>query len=189
MKRQARTPLDGMPLYTAMPPRRSVVAPPSDSESSECDLEDEALVWQDDIDWANYAPTRGLNPSLCVRTRILISLFAARLVTLEQRRACWTAVGDFPVDEQRVLDAMGAEEDAPRQSSRLVMKSAVETCRDLAFSSDVSDGTLLRKLKKVASTALGTQQIQAIGLCAKVNKPKKKQNTAGPKATKTGESI
>lgn len=165
------------------------MAPPSDSESSECDLEDEALVWQEDIDWENYAPTRGLNPSLCVRTRILISLFAARRVTLEQRRACWTAVGDFPVDEQRVLDAMGAEEEAPRQSARLVMKNAAETCRDLAFNSDMSDGTLMRKLRKVTSAALGTHQIQAIGLTAKVNKPKKKQNTAGPKATKTGESI
>ena len=171
-----------------MPPRRSGAgAPPLDSDSSS-GCEDEDLVWQDDIDWASYAPTRGLNPSLCVRTRILLSMYAANLVTLEQRRACWTNVGDFPVDEQRVLDAMGFEEDAPRKSSRHVVKTAAEECRDLAFASDVSDGTLLRKVKRIAASALGSNKIQAIGLTAKVNKPSKNKQATN-KIPQQGKSM
>jgi hypothetical protein len=141
------------------------------SDSEEFSGDDDDLVWQDDIDWQNYAPTRGLNPSLCVRTRILISMAATRLVTQQQRRDCWTAVGDFPLDRERVLDAMGAAEPAPRKSSRHAVKSAAEQIRDLAFASDQSDGGLLRRVRKIAAAALCTSQIAAIGL-AKVNASK-----------------
>jgi hypothetical protein len=161
----------------AMPPRPQLaVSSPSDSD--ELSDDDDALVWQDGIDWEHYAPTRGLNPSLCVRTRILISMAAARMVTQQQRRDCWTAVGDFPLNEKRVLDAMGAEEVGPRRSSRHAVRSAAEQVRDLAFASDTSDGGLLRKVQKIAEAALCTSQIEAIGLSARVNKPKGKQRAA-----------
>ncbi len=160
-----------------MPPR-PLQAAPSPSDSDELSGDDDGLVWQDGIDWEHYAPTRGLNPSLCVRTRILISMAAARMVTQQQRRDCWTAVGDFPLNEKRVLDAMGAEEVGPRRSSRHAVRSAAEQVRDLAFASDTSDGGLLRKVQKIAEAALCTSQIEAIGLSARVNKPKGKQRAA-----------
>jgi hypothetical protein len=160
----------------SMPPKRQpAVSCASDSSSSSGD--DDDLVWQDDIDWQHYAPTRGLNPSLCVRTRILISMAATRLVTLQQRRDCWTAVGDFPLDRKRVLDAMGAEEPAARRSSRHVVRTAAEEIRDLAFASDQSDGGMLRRVRKIAAEALCTSQIAAIGL-AKVNASKVHQRKA-----------
>ena len=164
-----------------MPPRPRI---PIESESSS-GCEDEELEWQDRIDWAAYAPTRGLNPSLCPRTRILISMYATRLVTMDQCRACWIAVGDFPVDEQRVLDAMGAEEDAPRRSARHVVRSAAEECRDLAFASDVSDGTFLRKTKKLATDALGSSNLKPICLTAKVNKPKRQMRKVSQQGKST----
>ena len=92
-----------------------------DVSSNEQD--DDDLVWQDDVDWENCAATRGLNPSLCVRTRILISLAAARMLTMEQRRQCWQNVGDFPLNEKLVLDAMGTKEESPRRSSRHVVSN------------------------------------------------------------------
>ena len=146
IKRCARTPFPRAPF--SMPPKRQpAVSCASDSE--ELSGDDDDLVWQDDINWQHYAPTRGLNPSLCVRTRILISMAATRLVTQQQRRDCWTAVGDFPLDRKRVLDAMGAEEPAPRKSSRHAIRSAAEEVRDLAFASDQSDGGLLRRVRKM----------------------------------------
>ncbi len=157
-----------------MPPKKAAVSAAAvscSSDSEELSDDDDELVWQDNIDWEHYAPARGLNPSLCVRTRIFISMAATRLVTMQQRRDCWTAVGDFPLDRKRVLDAMGAEEPALRKSSRHAVKTAAEEIRDLAFASDTSDGTLLRKVKKIALEALGTSQIAAIGL-AKVGASK-----------------
>jgi hypothetical protein len=154
-----------------MPPKREAAAAAavsSDSDGSSCD--DDALTWQDDIDWENCAATRGLNPSLCVRTRILISLAASRMVTLEQRRQCWQSVGDFPLNEKLVLDAMGTEEEGPRRTSRNAVRNAAESVRDIAFDSQDSDGTMLRKVKKVVQSALCHSQIQPIALSAKANK-------------------
>ena len=156
-----------------MPPKRdppptagsaAVAASSSPSDSEDSSGDDNSLVWQDDIDWQHYAPTRGLSPCLCVRSRILASIAATRMVTQQQRRDCWTAVGDFPLDRKRVLDAMGADETAPRKSTRHAVKNAAEEIRDLAFASSESDGALLRKVSKIAATALCTSKIAAIGL-------------------------
>ena len=160
-----------------MPPKKAAAAAAVSSDSEELSDGDDELVWQDDINWEHYAPTRGLNPSLCVRTRIFISMAATRLVTMQQRRDCWTAVGDFPLDRKRVLDAMGAEEPALRKSSRHAVRTAAEEIRDLAFASDQSDGTLLRKVRRIAAEALCTGQIAAIGL-AKVGASKGQKRKA-----------
>ena len=161
-----------------MPKRKAAAAAAVSSDSDGASCDDDELVWQDNVDWANCVATRGLNPSLCVRTRILISLAAARMVTMEQRRQCWQSVGDFPLNEKLVLDAMGTQEEGPRRTSRHVVSSAAETVRDLAFDSQESDGTMLRKVKKVVQSALCHSQLQPIGLSAKVNKPlgKRKPN-------------
>ncbi len=90
-----------------MPSRKRPLSNADPDDSEDVSADDDDLVWQDGIDWENCAATRGLNPSLSVRTRILISLAAARMVTLEQRRQCWQSVGDFPLNEKLVLDAMG----------------------------------------------------------------------------------
>ena len=133
-------------LQSAMPPKRVT----RDSDGSDSSTGDDGdLVWQDGIDWENCAATRGLKPSLCVRTRILISLTASRLVTVEQRRRCWEMVGDFPLNENLVLEAMGASKEGNRRSSRHVISSAAEAVRDIAFDSQESDGTFLRKAKKL----------------------------------------
>jgi hypothetical protein len=94
---------------------------------------------------------------------------------MEQRRQCWQSVGDFPLNEKLVLDAMGTQEEGPRRTSRHVVSSAAETVRDLAFDSQESDGTMLRKVKKVVQSALCHSQLQPIGLSAKVNKPSGKR--------------
>lgn len=171
-----------------MPPKKAAAAAAvsSDSDGSSCD--DDDLTWQDDIEWEHYDPTRGLNPSLCVRTRILISMAAARMVTQKQRRECWTAVGDFPIDERRVLDAMGVQEPGTRKSQRNCIKNAAEQIRDIIFSSDTSDGGLLRRVKRIASDALCAPQFQAIGLAAKVNKPAGKKRASHNK-TQQGNAI
>lgn len=173
-----------------MPPKRSHSDPPpptagsaavassSPSDSEDSSGDDDSLVWQDDIDWQHYAPTRGLSPCLCVRSRILVSMAATRMVTQQQRRDCWTAVGDFPLDRKRVLDAMGADETATRKSSRHAVRNAADEIRDLAFMSSESDGGLLRKVSKIAAAALCTSKIAAIGL-AKVN-----ATMGGPKQRK-----
>ena len=153
-----------------MPSRKRPLSNADPDDSEDISSDDDDLVWQDGIDWENCAATRGLNPSLCVRTRILISLAAARMVTMEQRRQCWQSVGDFPLNEKLVLDAMGTKQEGPRRTSRHVVRSAAETVRDIAFDSQDSDGTMLRKVKKVVQSALCHSQIQPIALSAKANK-------------------
>jgi hypothetical protein len=113
----------------------------------------------DFMDWSTCKRTRGLEPSLSVRTRILLACWASDNLDKDVVTESWARSGLVPFDPDRVLHTLSddVEEDGVRKSGRVKTRdAAAEICKlaEQHRAGDVGEQQFIIRVKELADRAV-----------------------------------